>query len=102
MEGSPMLEKTCDLVERVKSIADPRRQCQNLKHRLEDILVLGFCGALAGCDDFVEIADWANSTVSLTFADQSVAAASGCGVASGRAALPRCAANGDAWCDAGR
>ena len=24
-----------------------------------DILVLGFCGTLAGCDDFVEIADWA-------------------------------------------
>jgi predicted transposase YbfD/YdcC len=54
-----MLEKTCELVERVKSIPDPRRQCQNLKHRLEDIIVLGFCGVLAGCDDFVEIADWA-------------------------------------------
>src|SRR6266480_4411865 len=63
MEGSPMLEQTCDLVERVKAIADPRRQCQNLKHRLEDILVLGFCGALAGCDDFVEIADWAGQNV---------------------------------------
>src|SRR3954454_12923695 len=59
MEGSPMLEKTCDLVERAKTIPDPRRQCRNLKHRLEDILVLGFCGTLAGCDDFVEIADWA-------------------------------------------
>ena len=58
-----MVEKTCDLVERVKTIADPRRQCQNLKHRLEDILVLGFCGALAGCDDFVEIADWAHQHV---------------------------------------
>src|SRR5947209_14026965 len=63
MEGSPMPEKTCDLVERVKAIADPRRQCQNLKHRLGDILVLGFCGALAGCDDFVEIADWAGQNV---------------------------------------
>jgi len=55
-----MVEKTCELVERAKTIPDPRRQCQNLKHRLEDILVLGFCGVLAGCDDFVEIADWAN------------------------------------------
>ena len=54
-----MVELTCDLVARVKTIADPRRQCQNLKHRLEDIIVLGFCGVLAGCDDFVEIADWA-------------------------------------------
>src|SRR3954469_11329443 len=55
-----MVEKTCELVERAKTIPDPRRQCQNLKHRLEDILVLGFCGVLAGCDDFVEIAAWAN------------------------------------------
>jgi predicted transposase YbfD/YdcC len=54
-----MVTKTCDLVERLKTIPDHRRQCQNLKHRLEDILVLGFCGTLAGCDDFVEIADWA-------------------------------------------
>lgn len=52
--------KACELVERAKTIADPRRQCQNLKHRLEDIIVLGFCGVLAGCDDFVEIATWAN------------------------------------------
>jgi predicted transposase YbfD/YdcC len=55
-----MVEKTCELVERVKAIADPRRQNKNLKHRLEDILVLGFCGVLGGCDDFVEIAAWAN------------------------------------------
>jgi predicted transposase YbfD/YdcC len=54
-----MVNQTCDLVERLKTIPDHRRQCLNLKHRLEDILVLGFCGTLAGCDDFVEIADWA-------------------------------------------
>jgi predicted transposase YbfD/YdcC len=54
-----MLTKSCALVERMKLVPDPRRQCRNLKHRLEDILVLGFCGVLAGCDDFVEIADWA-------------------------------------------
>ena len=64
-----MVEKTCDLVERAKTIPDPRRQCRNLKHRLEDILVLGFCGVLAGCDDFVEIAEWAqhNETFFRTF-----------------------------------
>jgi len=55
-----MVVMTCELVERAKTIPDPRRQCRNLKHRLEDILVLGFCGVLAGGDDFVEIADWAN------------------------------------------
>jgi predicted transposase YbfD/YdcC len=54
-----MVTLTCDLVERLKTIPDHRRQCLNLKHRLEDILLLGFCGTLAGCDDFVEIADWA-------------------------------------------
>jgi predicted transposase YbfD/YdcC len=66
-----MVTQTCDLVERLKTIPDPRRQCQNLKHRLEDILVLGFCGTLAGCDDFVEIADWATDNVEFfgTFLD---------------------------------
>src|SRR5437773_10347540 len=60
-----MVVLTCELVERAKSIPDPRRQCANLKHRLEDIIVLGFCGVLAGCDDFVEMADWARQN--LTF-----------------------------------
>ena len=54
-----MSEKVCDLVERLNALSDPRRQCQNLKHQLVDVLVLGFCGVLAGCDDFVEIATWA-------------------------------------------
>ena len=36
----------------------PRRQCENLKHPLVDIIILGFCGVLAGCEDFVEIAEW--------------------------------------------
>jgi predicted transposase YbfD/YdcC len=54
-----MVVMTCELVERAKTIPDHRRQCRNLKHRLEDILVLGFCGVLGGCDDFVELADWA-------------------------------------------
>ena len=54
-----MATQTCDLVDRLLTIPDHRRQCQNLKHRLVDILVLGFCGTLAGGDDFVEIADWA-------------------------------------------
>jgi predicted transposase YbfD/YdcC len=58
-----MVVMACELVERAKTIPDPRRQCRNLKHRLEDIIVLGFCGVLAGCDDFVEIADWAQQNV---------------------------------------
>jgi predicted transposase YbfD/YdcC len=58
-----MVVMACELVERVKTISDQRRQNRNLKHRLEDILVLGFCGVLAGCDDFVEIAAWATENV---------------------------------------
>lgn len=58
-----MVSLTCDLVERLMVIPDHRRQCRNLRHRLVDILVLGFCGTLAGCDDFVEIADWATDNV---------------------------------------
>jgi predicted transposase YbfD/YdcC len=58
-----MVAKTCELVERAKTIADPRRQCANLKHRLEDILVLGFCGTLSGCEDFEEIVVWASLNV---------------------------------------
>lgn len=50
---------TCALVGRLETIADPRRQGENLKHRLVDIISLGFCGVLAGCDDFVEMAEWA-------------------------------------------
>src|SRR5215475_7163037 len=50
---------TCALVERLHTIPDPRRQCENLKHPLVDLIILGFCGVLAGCDDFVEIAEWA-------------------------------------------
>jgi predicted transposase YbfD/YdcC len=44
-----------NLVEALRAVPDPRRQCQNLRHRLVDILVLGFCGVLCGCEDFVEI-----------------------------------------------
>jgi predicted transposase YbfD/YdcC len=50
---------TCALVERLQTIPDPRRQSGNLKHPLVDIIIVGFCGVLAGCDDFVEIAEWA-------------------------------------------
>jgi predicted transposase YbfD/YdcC len=63
MEGLLMALLACDLVDRAKTIPDPRRQCRNLKHRLHDIVVLGFCGTLADCDDFVEIADWAADNV---------------------------------------
>jgi DDE_Tnp_1-associated/Transposase DDE domain len=43
------------LVEALAAVPDPRRQCKNLRQRLVDVLVIGFCGVLGGCDDFVEI-----------------------------------------------
>ena len=54
-----MAEMTCGLREALQVIIDPRRQCANTKHLFHDVLILGFCGTLAGCDDFVEIAAWA-------------------------------------------
>jgi predicted transposase YbfD/YdcC len=50
---------TSPLVERLQTIADPRRHSENLKHRLVDIIIVGFCGVLGGCEDCVEIAEWA-------------------------------------------
>jgi predicted transposase YbfD/YdcC len=54
-----MATRSCALVEQLHTIPDPRRQCRNLKHRLADVLLIGFCGVLADCDDFVQIAEWA-------------------------------------------
>jgi predicted transposase YbfD/YdcC len=43
------------LVTALAAVPDPRRQCKNLLHPLVDVLVVGFCGVLCGCDDFVEL-----------------------------------------------
>jgi predicted transposase YbfD/YdcC len=60
-----MPAKTCALVERLQTIADPRRQCANRKHPLVDLIILGFCGVLAGCEDCVESAEWAQEHVAV-------------------------------------
>lgn len=54
-----MAEKTCALLERLQTLPDPRRQCKNLKYRLEEIVMMGFCAVVAGANDCVEIATWA-------------------------------------------
>jgi predicted transposase YbfD/YdcC len=43
------------LVAALAAVPDPRRQCRNLRHPLVDVLAVGFCGVLCGCEDFVEI-----------------------------------------------
>ena len=64
-----MPAKTCALVERLQTIADPRRQNENLTHPLVDLLSVGFCGVLGGCEDCVESAEGAkgNAEVFRTF-----------------------------------
>jgi hypothetical protein len=52
-----MPTKTCALVERLQTIADPRRQGENLKHPLVDVIIVGFCGVLAGCEDARRVYD---------------------------------------------
>ncbi len=47
------------LVAALAAVSDPRRQCKNLRHPLVDVLVVGFCAVLCGCDDFVEIETFA-------------------------------------------
>lgn len=49
---------TCVLVEQLQAISDPRRQCANRNPPLVDVIMLGFCGVLAGGEDFVEITTW--------------------------------------------
>jgi predicted transposase YbfD/YdcC len=53
------------LVKAVEAVPDPRRQCKNLRHRLVDIVIIGFSGVLCGCDDFVEIEEFALSKEAL-------------------------------------
>jgi DDE_Tnp_1-associated len=47
-------------LEQLQALPDPRRPWQNLKHRLDEILLMGCCAVLAGANDCVEIATWAS------------------------------------------
>ena len=53
----PVTERST-LVAALQAVPDPRRQCRNLRHRLVDVLITGFCGVLCGCEDFVEIEEF--------------------------------------------
>jgi predicted transposase YbfD/YdcC len=54
-----MPTKTCARIKRLQTMADPRRPCATLKHPLVDVIMLGFWGVWAGCEDLVEIAEGA-------------------------------------------
>jgi predicted transposase YbfD/YdcC len=51
------------LVTALAAVPDPRRQCKNLRHLLVDVLVVGFCGVLCGCEDFVELATFGRKKI---------------------------------------
>jgi len=58
-----MAAKTCELLEQLQTLPDPRRQCKNLKHRLDEIVMMAFCAVLAGANDCVEMATWAQRQI---------------------------------------
>jgi len=58
-----MVKERSKLVAALEAVSDPRRQCKNLRHRLTDILVVGFCGVLCGVEDFVEIETFGRSKI---------------------------------------
>lgn len=49
------------LVEALRAVPDPRRQCKNLRHLLIDVLAMHFCAVVCGCDDFVEVEQFARA-----------------------------------------
>ncbi len=49
------------LVAALEAVPDPRRPGKNLRHRLADILAIGFCAVLCGADDFVEVEGFGRS-----------------------------------------
>jgi predicted transposase YbfD/YdcC len=55
-----MAEKTCALLEQLQMLPDPRRQGKNLKHRLDETVLIAFCALLSGANDCVEMVTWAN------------------------------------------
>lgn len=46
------------LKEELKEVADPRRKWGNLRHKLEDILIIGLCAIICCGEDFVDMEDF--------------------------------------------
>ncbi len=47
------------LMNALMTVTDPRAQDDRLKHKLEDILTIVFCGLMSACEDWEEIYDFA-------------------------------------------
>jgi len=44
--------------EEIKEVTDPRRRYGNLRHKLEDILIIGLCTVICGGEDFTDMEDF--------------------------------------------
>lgn len=49
---------TTTLADQFQQISDPRRQNKNLGHPLVNVLTIGFCGILCGCEHFTEMEEF--------------------------------------------
>jgi predicted transposase YbfD/YdcC len=50
---------TCDLLVKLQELKDPRRKCGNLKHHLDEVIIIALIAKLAKCDNFVQMEVWA-------------------------------------------
>ncbi len=47
------------LKERIKDVKDPRRtKCGNVRHKLEDIIIIGLCCVICGGEDYVDMEEF--------------------------------------------
>ena len=49
------------LVNHLSQIHDPRRQTKNLLHPLVNVLTIGLCGIICGCETFTEMSEFGNA-----------------------------------------
>ena len=47
-----------DFKEKLRGIEDPRREWGNLRHKLEDILVIALCSTLCCGKDFIDMEEF--------------------------------------------
>ena len=59
-ESLPRKSRLASLLEHFAMVEDPR-DVRRITHRLDEILLLVVCGTIADCDDYEDIAAWADS-----------------------------------------
>lgn len=51
-----------ELKEEIKNISEPRRTgCGNIRHKLEDIIIIGLCTVICGGEDFADMEEFGKS-----------------------------------------